>query len=252
MPIISTCKQCAASFSHNSGTKRKFCSSSCSATFNNTGRMRSEESRKRTGASVRRWLESHYNSRASIPRDSKGRRLYQVTCVSCNGTFLYYNPTKKSCSDECLHAHMSSKRIRYLKENAGTFNWIRKGKMNYVETCFNDWLIENGLVPKVDFVALGNVVHNHEKNTSYIMDFWFPQLKLNIELDGTHHLRDEQQLRDSIRDEYLSRVHGITILRIKVRDWNNRRLRDIIKSELMNGALERSRTSMCPITVSPP
>lgn len=71
------------------------------------------------------------------------------------------------------------------------------------------------------------------------MDFWFPQLNLNIELDGTHHLRPEQISRDTTRDEYLGRIHGIRVIRIVVKEWNNKKLRLLIKQKLIDGALKR-------------
>jgi hypothetical protein len=233
------------------GKNRKFCSSSCAAKFNNSGRIRSIESRKKTTESLYRFYKENPNHLSDKPKDDNGNRLRENQCAICDKIFLHPSP-KRTCSKECCIINSRRKRIAYLKENAGTFNWIRKGKMNYVEQCFNDWLIEIGYRPNIDFVPLSNVVYNHETGTSYIMDFWLPTLNLNIELDGTHHLRPEQKLRDEIRDEYLRRVHDIKIIRIVVREWNNKKLRPLIKQSLIDGALGGSRTPMCPITVSPP
>lgn len=244
------CQQCKDMLPYGKhGKNKKFCSSSCAATFNNTNRSRSDISRKITSDSLKKFFSENPYFASDKPINENGKRLRENICVNCDTVFLH-TKLKKTCSDDCKKKHSSATQIAYLKKYAGTFNWIRKGKMNYVEQCFNDWLIEIGYTPMIDFVALANVIHNYEKNTSYIMDFWFPTLNLNIELDGTHHLRPEQQLRDTSRDEYLTRAHDIQVIRIIVKEWNNKRLRTIIKSNLENGALERSRTSMCPVTGS--
>jgi very-short-patch-repair endonuclease len=47
----------------------------------------------------------------------------------------------------------------------------------------------------------------------YDMDFYFPDEKVCVEVDGKQHLEPEQRERDQRRDEYL-REHGIATLRI--------------------------------------
>ncbi len=55
--------------------------------------------------------------------------------------------------------------------------------------------------------------HPHK---GYILDFYCPELKLAIELDGSHHLEDEQRRHDEHRTQVLE-SDGITVLRF----WNN-------------------------------
>ena len=50
----------------------------------------------------------------------------------------------------------------------------------------------------------------------YILDFYCPELKLGIELDGQGHYTIEGSLRDGRRDNRLS-ARGITVLRIENR-----------------------------------
>ncbi len=47
----------------------------------------------------------------------------------------------------------------------------------------------------------------------YILDFYCPQAKLCIEVDGTFHSRDERIAKDAIRDAYLAEI-GIRTYRI--------------------------------------
>lgn len=48
----------------------------------------------------------------------------------------------------------------------------------------------------------------------YILDFYCPELKLAIELDGQDHYSIDGSYKDRVRDEWLS-TQGITILRIE-------------------------------------
>ena len=63
----------------------------------------------------------------------------------------------------------------------------------------------------------------------YILDFYCPNMKLAVELDGGQHNQCENKEYDAIRSEYL-KAQGIEIMRF----WNNEVLVDIesVLSEL--------------------
>jgi very-short-patch-repair endonuclease len=46
----------------------------------------------------------------------------------------------------------------------------------------------------------------------YIVDFYIPQCKIVIEIDGSQHYEEEGQTKDKARDSYLTAL-GITVLR---------------------------------------
>jgi very-short-patch-repair endonuclease len=52
---------------------------------------------------------------------------------------------------------------------------------------------------------------------NFILDFYCPEEKLAIELDGEHHYEDEQKKYDEERTKYLQSL-GIWVLRIKNTD----------------------------------
>ena len=56
----------------------------------------------------------------------------------------------------------------------------------------------------------------------YILDFFCPEIKLAVELDGGQHNEPESREYDAARSEYL-RDHGIDVLRF----WNNEVLLDV-------------------------
>ena len=52
---------------------------------------------------------------------------------------------------------------------------------------------------------------------NYIVDFYCPEVKLIIEVDGGQHYNDEAKARDRVRDDYMKGV-GLETLRISDRD----------------------------------
>jgi very-short-patch-repair endonuclease len=67
---------------------------------------------------------------------------------------------------------------------------------------------------------------------SYILDFYCPELKLSIELDGSQHAEGEHQHRDEQRTAWL-RGCGVTELRF----WNN----DVTQN--LRGVLEKIKAT---------
>lgn len=70
---------------------------------------------------------------------------------------------------------------------------------------------------------------------AYILDFYCPNLKLAIELDGGQHAEDERREYDKHRSEYL-KTHGIEVMRF----WNNEVLSN------MDGVLIRIAERITP------
>ncbi|MBR6699122.1 MAG: DUF559 domain-containing protein [Bacteroidaceae bacterium] len=52
----------------------------------------------------------------------------------------------------------------------------------------------------------------------YTLDFYCPELRICIELDGDHHYSRQGYEHDLTRNTYLSHEHGITILRYENKD----------------------------------
>ena len=72
----------------------------------------------------------------------------------------------------------------------------------------------------------------------YILDFYCPQLRLCIELDGAHHYTLEGSEHDYLRDEWLLQERGIHTLRLENIDIFKRqdevveRIREVTKEIL--------------------
>ena len=50
---------------------------------------------------------------------------------------------------------------------------------------------------------------------AYVIDFYSPELRLGIELDGQQHFLYNGKEHDSRREDFLRKQHGITLLRIE-------------------------------------
>lgn len=259
--------------------RNKFCNSSCSATYNNKNRPpRSEESRQKTGSSVKSYLELNYCAKTNTQfcqceicnkqfiwndiikgslrfcslecknkflsissteynlknpkiqndkkiktkniKKSKTLKIQLKTdivfcvCKYCDKQFIRIKNNggpKKCCSPECLNLYMSKIASDRLK-NIETRGNYGRGKKSYMEQSFEDWLNLHSITfnSEVKF-------YNYELKKNYFVDFYFPQFNLVIELDGSQHLKTID--KDQIRDEYLTRVHNLNVVRISHKEY---------------------------------
>lgn len=101
---LKSCPNCGISH-----TKPKFCSSSCAAKVNSSGRSRSKESRIKTSKSVKRYIAKYGANRSeSMKRDPiPVTWVIYVPCTVCNK--MFWSPCRskkrksfrKTCSDIC-------------------------------------------------------------------------------------------------------------------------------------------------------
>ena len=103
------------------------------------------------------------------------------------------------------------------------FRRILRKKMTFAEVAL--WImIKNKQLDGVRFLRQYSVGH-------YILDFYTPQFKLAIELDGEGHFTEQQMAYDKRRDEYLNSL-GIRVLRFEnfeVIEYPDRTLEEIRK-----------------------
>ena len=76
---------------------------------------------------------------------------------------------------------------------------------------------------------------------SYILDFYCPELKLAIELDGGQHTQDDNQEYDFARSAYL-KAQGINVMRF----WNHEVLND---AESVLTQIAKNITPPSPLTL---
>jgi hypothetical protein len=82
----------------------KFCTKSCAAKFNNIGRTKSKESKKKTSESVKEFFKTHDNPRKGIKLPDNLIKKYKITCKVCNSIIEVTHKKKewKTCGkSEC-------------------------------------------------------------------------------------------------------------------------------------------------------
>lgn len=150
-------------------SSNRFCSSSCAAKVSN--KKHPKESRERQAKTVSKTLKGKPNLSRRLPYSRIS------FCIICGSTIP--NKYTKTCSNSCFSKLISKLIIERIKINKRS-NY-RRDKCSYLEKSFESWLLQN----KVPYAYIPEYyIHNHLTNKRYFVDFYFPELKLIIELDG--------------------------------------------------------------------
>lgn len=101
----------------------------------------------------------------------------------------------------------------FLDKNPDMIPFIRNSAKNksYPEKVFERILVEN---------KISGWFYNHRVGR-YVYDFAFPEIKLDVEIDGQLHFTEKGIRHDKIRDEY-SKNLGWEVLRITAKDVKDR------------------------------
>lgn len=264
--VVVSCRNCGKEIDRvpSKVTCNNFCGSSCAASFNNRDRPRSEDSRKKTSESLRKFYSSigfpgenphkeytsdftttcvvcdkvftsssakaKYCSKSCSNKKSRGhsgigrgngKQYCQISfhdCLTCGSKIIHAlaksKSKRKTCSQQCQTMYMSRIQSERLSKTENRTN-LGRHKKSYLEASFEKWLIEKGL-------TFDTEVHyrNSELNRSYYVDFLFKDKNLVIELDGTQHRNTVE--KDKIRDEYLTRVHCLTVVRVTHKEYREK------------------------------
>lgn len=153
----------------------RFCSRSCSVTYNNRLRIVRPDTRIKTSATLTN------NSYPSC-------NIEYSTCVTCGKLYVKHKNRKAACSRKCAATRKPTAEERRKKSE----HMKRKFRLNpelhpnrlcagikesYPERMLREYLESVGLQRGLDFVIQYNV-------DSYYVDFYFPKLNLAIEVDG--------------------------------------------------------------------
>ena len=98
--------------------------------------------------------------------------------------------------------------IPYNRKLVYNAKWLRKNMTKEEKHLWYDFL------KKIPFTVKRQ--HNIE---NYIVDFYIPEKKIVIEIDGIQHTAPKNARKDEIRDEALA-FWGITVLRYSNKDIN--------------------------------
>lgn len=217
--------------------KRKFCSNSCSVTTNNT--LRAKEKVKKTSFKVRKQkLSKTIKQKVKYKIEKKSYRYiyteifikkhklltFYSECKICQKILKGKNKKLSICSKECFTNRM--KQVHLEKPHL-ILN--RSNPESYLEKSFREYIESLGYIKDDTFIQEKSWTLLSGKR--YISDFYFPSLKLIIEMDGKQH---EQTVKeDSIKDNSLLEEFNIKTLRITHKEWKHKIKQDILHSLLI-------------------
>lgn len=221
--IIKThCKHCSLPIYDKSKT---FCGASCSAKYHNTRRIRTQEYKDKVSKALsgrtlseearqRRYSLINNGKYAQIP---KYKTLIMKTCIVCSESFSQYaNKSSQTCSKICSNKHHSIIMKEKIKNGYNPNKHRGRHKRSYMETSFESWL-------NVEFSAIKYETEHPFKssmlNKTFFVDFFFEELKLAIELDGTQHNKTVEY--DSVRDSNILLEHGVYVYRISHKEYRS-------------------------------
>lgn len=179
-------------------TNNKFCSKSCAAIINNS---KKDWSKIKTGPK---------------PKSIKTKKVYKKLSI-CEICFASHVKNAKTCSLQCksiLLSNVMKERI-YNGFNPNTNRG--RGKRSFLEQSFENWLKIN--FPDINYKTEQSF-KRLDKTKTYFVDFYFPNLNLIIELDGSQHKNSKEYDHD--RDNYISSVYNVEIIRITHQEYTKK------------------------------
>lgn len=229
-----TCQNCNKKFFPiGRSNPNKFCSRSCAISFNNRlnkGKI------KRSQKSVNKQKETvsnFWNSEKSIQakKDRKERAIIQSRDPKFKKIFAdaiqkYHNdPIKTEKAREKM-----SKTIRQ-KVLDGTHNvWRARNIRSYAELYTEEILKNHNLFFEIEkFISYNSL--NVNRRGGYFLDFYFPEQKINLEIDGNQH---KYRKESDIKRDNLLKSAGIIVKRIPWINLKNENEKAFFLKSLLN------------------
>ena len=193
-------------------TKKKFCSNSCAATYNNTRRKHTEETKQKISESLKGKHKNIYPK--TCVRNKNNKVLYPIICSICGKEFYSRKRTTKYCSQKCSNSseetksklREAQKRLIIEGKHAG---WQKRNITSYAETFWMQVLDNNGI----------QYTREDHSTKHYFLDFLIIKngKKIDLEIDGKQHKYIDRKAHDEARDKYLTK-QGYIVYRVK---WNS-------------------------------
>lgn len=164
----------------------KFCSSSCSAIFNRTGKIHSKDTKQKIKDKLKNKSPSNKGTKIK-------NRVYFKNCVICNNLFCTPKPNRKSCSDKCSVLARGGSRFKNIKYKNVFFDssWEVKVAQQLDENDIK-WTRPKGLT----------YTNDQNKLKKYVPDFYLPDYDVYLDPKNEYvRFLQKQKLKDV--DKYL-------------------------------------------------
>lgn len=213
------CKECSSILEYDKRIN-KFCSSKCSINHNHPtkGKKHSEEIKNKISKS----LTGKISPKKGTGKNTRMKSIKK--CLNCNIQYEAKKEHQKYCSALCSRTRgktaeekekMSLTAKKRVQDGIHV-GWNSRKIRSYAEKFFEKVLTNNNIKflqeYKIKKIDLG-----FKDVSCYFLDFYFPNIKLNLEIDGKQHNYPDRKIKDKIRDKALIK-YGINVYRIK---WKN-------------------------------
>ena len=237
--ISKDCPICGTNFETKKGSKKEKSTCGKTSCSNKFRGKRSAETKQK----IRDTLKYGYNNELyDVPNVTITKRVCVIrVCVICETT---YKPKRtksgkfsrsKTCSKECRHQHLSKvqrdNQLKLIAEGRHK-GWQSRNKLSYPEKFFKKVLELNGFKGKFE---INKMIKKRDLgldcNSSYFLDFYFEDIKFDLEIDGSQHELIERKESDKRRDIALIN-NGIDVYRIKWKSINTEKGKTYMKEEI--------------------
>ena len=213
------CLQCNNTLEYKKRTN-KYCSNSCSATFNSNKRNYTIfKPGPKKGPKLPQTKDFKYS------KYNNGEPYTPIKqCIICQ---KFHPNLGKTCSNECYLKLLSIKIRESINNGFNPQKNRGRGKQSYLEKSFEDWIKKE--FPYLEYIKEYKF-SRLDTLKSYFGDFYFPTLNLVIELDGIQHLKTQEY--DQERDEYIQKTYNVEIIRISHKEYKNKTKLELIRNKL--------------------
>lgn len=189
------CKACSKEIDYNK-RNNTFCSSSCSATYNNKQRdpefyaKHSDLLKQKKLATPKIRYGVAY---ASYDLMVESYRQNPSFCKNCTVALPYSRRSRKTCGKACSIEYRSALQKQRIKDNPSIHPNVLcsklRNKRSFAEVMLEDYLIELGLRKDIDFIPQFGI-------SKYLVDFYLPKSKTVLEVNGRfwHDLESEREV----------------------------------------------------------
>lgn len=213
--IEKICSVCKNQFEVLKGSAREkqYCSLNCSNSVN-LGERRSTETNRKVSLKL---------SKPPLEKE----------CEYCHKNFTTKKSHLRFCSGSCSSKRMwqdneyRKNHVEKTKERVKNkeFGWTARTDLSFPEKIYKEFFEKNGFANRFQI--------NHlipRKEGCYFLDFYFPEIKLDVEIDGQQHERLDRKESDANRDAFL-RAKGIKVVRIKWKSISKEEGKEFLKNQ---------------------
>jgi len=208
------CINCQKSFAARQET-RLFCSRSCQTSYRN---KQSKGKIKRSQTSINKQKDSYHkfwnSDKGTEEKENRSKRavtqsndpIYRAIFVKAINNYKN-DPTKIEKA--------SKKKLKTIEQKIldGTWNtWKTRNIRSYPELYVENYLLSHNIHFEKEKYVHKSILNSNEVS-GFLLDFFFPDKKIDLEIDGAQHLKPERIKHDIYRDKLLS-DNGYIVIRI--------------------------------------